>query len=168
MKKLKKILLLLVGQILAIISITNAQSTDFPQLIQKISCEEHVPPVFTGPETPTLCEMYGKIDFVTQIGKGTKFEKSSDIGANLSGNISILGDFEIDNSFSFTDAVVKINPDVKINIQGSPDNISLSIINSKLFCCEKMWQGIEMGDNTSIITRSSTIEDARKVINCIK
>ena len=52
-------------------------------------------------------------------------------------------------------------------MQGSSSNIILKIIDSKLFACEKMWRGIEMDDNTSIITRSSTIEDARRVINCI-
>jgi hypothetical protein len=167
MKNLRKILLLLVVQLSVLIPFTNAQGIDISQLVEKISCEEYVPPVFSRPTPPTLCEKYGQIDFVTHIGKGTNFEKSSDIGANLSGNISILGDFIIDKPFSFTDALVKISPDVIIQMQGSFGNIGLSIINSKLFACEKMWQGIEMDDNTSIITRSSTVEDARKVINCI-
>ena len=167
MKNLKIFLPLLVVQLLIVSSIVNAQNIDFPQIIRDVNCGEYEPPVFTGETPPSLCEKYGNIDFVTKIGKGTKFEKSSDIGSKISGNVSILGDFIIDSPFSFTDAIVKINPDVTILMQGSSSNIILKIIDSKLFACEKMWRGIKMDDNTSIITRSSTIEDALEVINCI-
>ena len=100
MKNLKIFLPLLVVQLLIVSSIVNAQNIDFPQIIRDVNCGEYEPPVFTGETPPSLCEKYGNIDFVTKIGKGTKFEKSSDIGSKISGNVSILGDFIIDSPFS--------------------------------------------------------------------
>ncbi|MCW5921851.1 MAG: T9SS type A sorting domain-containing protein [Saprospiraceae bacterium] len=125
---------------------------------------------FTGTPEQTLCEQYPNFNCETQIGAGTQFPKSSLIGASLSGNVCVVGDFEVDEPFVFQNAVVKINPGVTIAIAGSPNlydgGASLGIDNSKLFACNGLWKGITLGFLSGISTYNNTrIEDAEKAIS---
>jgi hypothetical protein len=124
---------------------------------------------FNGIPSITLCEE--NINFVCehQIGLGTQKTKASDLGTSiLSGNICIVGDFLVDIPFTFLDATIKINPDVKIivkeSINGYDAGSILSVNNSKLFSCDKMWEGISLGFLSAIFTDNTVIEDARKAI----
>jgi hypothetical protein len=124
--------------------------------------------VFTGIPEQTLCEQYPNFNCETQIGAGTTFPKSSLIGSSITGNVCIVGDFEVDAPFRFYDAKVKITPGVKVSIKGNQDvqlSIPLEIDNSKLFACDGLWKGIELGFYAYISTHShSEIEDAEKAI----
>jgi len=125
---------------------------------------------FTGFPEQTLCEQYPNFNCEIQIGVGTSFPKSSLIGASsLSGNVCVVGNFEVDVPFTFLNAVVRINPGVTIAVKPSPNGYdpgsSLGINNSKLFACNGLWKGITLGHLSTISTMNSTkIEDAEKAI----
>lgn len=125
---------------------------------------------FTGFAEQTLCEEYPNFNCEIQIGAGTQYPKSSLLpNASLSGNICIVGTFEVDEPFSFVNAVVKINPGVTIAVMPSPNGYdsgsSLGIDNSKLFACQGLWKGITVGFLSSIGTWNNTvIEDAETAI----
>jgi hypothetical protein len=126
--------------------------------------------IFTGVAEQTLCEQ--NPDFVCdiEIGQGTPYPKSSLLGTDiLTGNVCVLGDFEVDKPLTFKDALVKINPGVTIAITPSTPTFnsqgSLGIDNSKLFACEGLWKGITVGQLSVISTaNNSVIEDAEKAI----
>jgi hypothetical protein len=116
---------------------------------------------FTGFPEQTLCEQYPNFNCEIQIGAGTQYPKSSTLlSSSLSGNVCIIGDFEIDVPFSFINAVVKINPGVTIVVKPSPNGYdpgsSLGIDNSKLFACNGLWKGITIGHLSTIGTTNST------------
>lgn len=124
---------------------------------------------FTGFAEQTLCEQYTDLNCETEIGAGTQYPKSSLLGASVSGNVCIVGDFEVDKPFNFTNAIVKINSGVTINVTPSANGYdvgsSLGIDNSKLFACDGLWKGITLGQLSSIYTwNNSEIEDAEKAI----
>jgi hypothetical protein len=133
-------------------------------------CEKETP-TFTGNPEPTLCEQYPNFTCEIQIGTGTPFPKSSLLGsATLSGNVCVIGNFEVDVPFTFLNAVVKINPGVTIAIKPSPNGYdpgsSLGIDNSKLFACNGLWKGITLGHLSTIGTQNNTeIEDAETAIS---
>jgi hypothetical protein len=125
--------------------------------------------VFTGTPEPTLCDKIPPDAFAIQIGAGTAYPKSSLIGASFGGNAYVVGDFEIDAPFLFTNAILNIDEGVKITVKGSPNNFdagsSLGIDNSKLYCCDGMWKGIVLEHLSSISTYNDTeIEDAERAI----
>lgn len=113
-------------------------------------------------------------DFICniQVGVGTPFPRSSDVtndpsfGNPLTGNVCVVGDFYIDNDFTFLDAEVNIDPDVTLFIlrQGNgfgPTAKSLTLDNSHLFSCDGRWQEISVSHHASITTSHNTvIEDA--------
>ena len=124
---------------------------------------------FTGIPEQILCEQYPNFNCEIQIGAGTLYPKSSLLGNTVSGNVCVVGDFEVDEPFSFLNAVVKINPGVTIAVKPSPNGYasgsSLGIDNSKLFACNGLWKGITLGHLSSIGTTNNTkIEDAEKAI----
>ncbi len=124
---------------------------------------------FEGTPQQTLCNENPNFVCQTQIGVGTPFPKSSLWGASITGNVCIIGDFEIDAPFTFQNAVVKINPGVTIVIKPSPNGFdpgsSLVVDNSKLFACTGLWKGITLGHLSSIGTQNnSEIEDAETAI----
>jgi len=122
-------------------SSTSAQGTELFQCPEK----EYK---FSGFPAETLCDENPNFVCETEIGVGTPFPKSSLWGASITGNVCIIGDFEIDAHFSFQNATVKINPGVTISVAGSPNGYdpgsSLSINNSKLFACTGLWKGIHI------------------------
>jgi hypothetical protein len=142
----------------------------FAQSPPHLPCEKETP-TFTGNPEPTLCEQFPNFNCETQIGVGTAFPKSSLIGSSsLSGNVCVVGDFEVDVPFTFLNAVVKINPGVTIAIKPSPNGYdpgsSLGIDNSKLFACNGLWKGITLGHLSTIGTQNNTeIEDAETAIS---
>ncbi len=126
---------------------------------------------FHGEPEATLCDQYGDLSHLAQWGEGTAVTHSAQLGASYSGNVHIVGDFIIDNTFSLTNCIVKIEPGVKILVT-TPSRPNTSIIfvinNSKLFACEGLWKGIELSTNTSIATKNGTkIEDAEKAIKAV-
>ncbi|HRI61849.1 MAG TPA: hypothetical protein PK228_19055, partial [Saprospiraceae bacterium] len=135
-----------------------------------LPCEKETP-TFTGNPESTLCEQYPNFSCGIQIGVGTPFPKSSLVGSlSLSGNICIIGDFEVDEPFTFLNAIVKINPGVTISIAPSPNwydpGSSLNIDNSRLFACNGLWKGITIGHLSTIVTQNNTeIEDAETAIS---
>lgn len=125
---------------------------------------------FTGLRTPTLCEQNPNFQCETQIGLGTPFPKASLLNSSvLSGNVCVVGNFEVDVPFTFQSAVVKINSGVTIAVNPSPNGYDsgswLGIDNSKLFACNGLWNGITLGHLSAITTwNHSEIEDAEKAI----
>lgn len=125
---------------------------------------------FTGSPQQILCNENPNFVCQTQIWVGTPFPKSSLWGASITGNVCIIGDFEVDAPFMFQNAVIKINPGVTIAIKPSPNvydsGSSLVIDNSKLFSCTGLWKGITLGNLSSISTQNnSEIEDAEIAIS---
>ncbi|NUO01820.1 MAG: T9SS type A sorting domain-containing protein [Saprospiraceae bacterium] len=147
-------------------------TTSLPILAQQgayYECPESYGATFSGIPEQTLCELYPNFNCQTQIGAGTQFSKSSLLGTSISGNVCIVGDFEVDANFTFLNALVKINPGVKIIVAESPNGYSggstLGINNSKMFACNSLWKGITLGFLSVIATsNNSVIEDAEKAI----
>lgn len=152
--------------ILLILFITRLGLAQTPPLLP---CQEETP-TFTGIPEQTLCEQYPNFSCEIQIGAGTPFPKSSLLGsATLSGNVCVVGDFEVDVPFTFLNALVKINPGVTIAVKPSPNGYdvgsSLGINNSKLFACTGLWKSITLGHLSSISSwNNSVIEDAETAI----
>lgn len=139
------------------------------QEVQFFKCTESTP-TFTGIPEPTLCEEYPNFSCEIQIGLGTQYPKSSLLGASVTGNVCVIGNFEVDATFTFIDATVKITPGVTIVIAPSPNGYDvggwLGINNSKLFACNGLWKGITVGQLSSISTWNNTvIEDAETAIS---
>ncbi len=127
-------------------------------------CAENTYP-FTGIPEQTLCEQFPNFVCGTQIGLGTGITHSSQIGSSITGNVCITGDFVVDNIFTFDDAIVKINQDVKITLEAEVGLTIFTIHHSKLFACIGLWKGIRMGHKTEIVTEGlSVIEDAEAAI----
>lgn len=124
---------------------------------------------FSGIPEQTLCEKNPDFLCSLQIGSGTPLYKSSLIGASITGNVCIVGDFEVDAPFVFQNATVKINTGVTISISGAPNSygsIALGIDNSELFACNGLWKGITLGYLSAIYTdNNSVIEDAETAIH---
>ena len=64
---------------------------------------------FSGEKAPTLCEKYSGITCDWEIGAGTLYPKASDIGTVITGNVCIIGDFEIEVSGFILFALLFIN-----------------------------------------------------------
>lgn len=154
---------------LLILLILSTNRSGLAQTLLLLPCQEETP-TFTGVPEQTLCEKYPNFSCETQIGEGTAFPKSSLLGtSSLSGNVCVVGDFEVDVPLTFLDAIVKINPGVTIAIAPSPNGYdvgsSLGINNSKLFACNGLWKGIILGQLSSISSwNNSVIEDAETAI----
>lgn len=133
------------------------------------SCENEKVYNFIWESDETLCEEYSGSHWDSYIGVGTSITKTSQIGSTISGNIYIIGNLEIDNSFEFLNCIVNIYEPVSLNIvsgSGSGDRI-LKITGSKFFSCSGLWEGIIMDNksfNTKITITNSEFEDANNVI----
>jgi len=124
---------------------------------------------FTGVPEKTLCEDYSDFNCQIEIGEGTQYPQSSLLSSSISGNVCVVGDFEINSAFTFLNAIVKINSGVTISVSGNSTGFSesstLYINNSKMFSCNNMWNGITLGEYSRIFTsNNSIIEDAEKAI----
>ena len=116
-------------------------------------------------QTPTasLCEQNSNFIGDARIGSGTAMNRSSKIGASISGSVLIIGDFEVDASFSFLNAQVKLVPGARIVVNcpaaSSYTGVTLVLDNSQFFACDGMWQGFELGALASISTNNTQVED---------
>lgn len=124
---------------------------------------------FSGLPAPTLCEQNPNFVCTTMIGDGTSFSRSSMLGSIITGNVCIIGDFEVNTPFRFQNATVKISLGVLITVAASPNFYdaggTLEIDNFKLFACVGLWKGITLGFLSSISTfNNSKIEDAKIAI----
>ncbi len=128
---------------------------------QRSTCSEPIFPFDDIPQT-VLCEELGEIQFDFYIGAGTPYTHSSQITAIPSLEIRIVGDFIIDNNFTFASAVIMIDPNVSIVIN---EESKLTLDNSKLFACEELWNGIILNNFSEVTTKNNTvIEDAKTAI----
>lgn len=149
--------------------LTLAVFPGFSQILDLPDClDEEEVYTFTGEAKTTLCESFPDFECTIEIGEGTLYPQSSDVGSSISGNVCIVGNFEIDAEFTFTDANVKINSGVSISIANSTEysaSSTLYVDNTKMFACDDLWGGIVLGTYSTIITsNNSKIEDAEKAI----
>ncbi len=118
--------------------------------------------------TASLCEQHSNFIGESRIGSGTAMNRSSNIGASISGTVLITGDFEVDASFSFLNAQVKLVPGARIFVNcpaaSSHTGVTLALDNSQFFACNGMWQGFELGPLASISTNNTQVEDAETAI----
>jgi hypothetical protein len=154
--------------LLAVLIALSSTLATYGQEGQTFKCPEKSY-TFVGTPEQTLCEQYPNFSCATQIGVGTPYSKSSLLGSSVSGNVCVVGDFEVDSPFSFLNAVVKISPNVTISVKpsvnGYDSGSSLVINGSKMFACTGLWKGITLGHLTFLSTSNySKIEDAEKAI----
>lgn len=118
--------------------------------------------------TASLCEQNANFNSETRIGAGTAMNQSSKIGSSISGSVLITGNFEVNASFSFVNAKVKLMPGVRISVicpaASSHTGVTLVLDNSQFFACDGMWQGFELGALASISTNNTQVEDAETAI----
>ena len=129
-------------------------------------CPESIPPQFDPEHEPrTLCQKYsppGK--FPNRFGTPTT-SLASEIIWNLNngseiftGDIDLVGDLVIDQNFTLLNCKVRIWPNVKIRVEA---DVTFTLDGSKLFCCQDMWQGIDLDYRSTVVSRHVTeIEDA--------
>lgn len=76
----------------------------------------------------------------------------------FTGDIELVGDLIIDQDFTLLNCKVRISPNVRIRVEA---DVTFTLDGSKLFCCQNMWQGIDLNDRSAIVSRNVTeIEDA--------
>ncbi|MEM8524345.1 MAG: T9SS type A sorting domain-containing protein [Bacteroidota bacterium] len=117
---------------------------------------------FTQVFANTLCDDYGGN---TGTVLGTTITSSSQLSSNsISGNILVQGDFTIDNNFTFLNAIVEVDQDIKITVAGGQ---ILTLDNSKFFHCgTESWKGFDLGTFGIINGLNGTeIEDAFMAID---
>lgn len=119
----------------------------------------------------TLCYRYSNpalplppVFVIGSPGRQFSSQVTAILGTNhITGHVQVVGDFTIDDDFTFQDCYVPISPNVKITIR---DLKTLTLDNAKLFCCTGMWQGILLDAKARIETQSITeIEDAWNAID---
>ena len=129
-------------------------------------CPESSTPTFAPEHEPrTLCQKYsppGK--FPNRFGTATTYLASQIIWILNNGNdvftgdIDLVGDLEIDQDFTLLNCKVRISPNVRIRVNA---DVTFTLDGSKLFCCQEMWQGIDLDYYSTIVSRNITeIEDA--------
>jgi hypothetical protein len=114
-------------------------------------------------EEPTLCMQYSNGSF--PIVLGTQIQSTSQIsaGSYTGQNIVVDGNFTINTSFAFYNCTIKF-------MQGSSFTVTnvgnCRVLYSRLFACEKMWEGIiTTSQSSKIEVYQSRIEDAMTAIN---
>lgn len=83
--------------------------------------------------------------------------------------INVIGDLTIASNASavFYDCIFNMEPGSSLIIEssvGSQVPNFLYLNDSKIFCCNQMWQGIRLGKRSKLIMKLSVIEDARVAI----
>lgn len=134
------------------------------QVTKDLRCEVPDIPENDGEES-TLCQDFGSnpgyLNLVinAQTGKYHTSLLSSEVYNEL---IDLDKDLVVDSDFTFRKCTIRIAEGVKITVQ---DGYDFYINDSKLFCCEELWKGIRMNDNSYIYTLNGTqIEDAERAI----
>ncbi len=121
----------------------------------------------------TLCSQFEGNSPTFTIGAGTPYPNSSSLGSSIPSGVTvhIVGNFTVDNNFSLSNIIVKVNTGVKISIATDYVNYntnSLVLYNTKIFCCSGLWKGIEMNTLTVIdVINNSEIEDAENAIKAV-
>jgi hypothetical protein len=108
--------------------------------------------------------MYEMEEFPNYFGTTTTTYASHIIGSFNNGNdvftgdIELVGDLIIDQNFTLLNCKVRISPNVRIRVE---TDVTFTLDGSKLFCCQNMWQGIDLDYRSAIVSRNVTeIEDA--------
>lgn len=84
--------------------------------------------------------------------------------ANL--NFKVVGNFTVDVSLEFENAILKISTNKKLSLTGAGRVLRLE--NDVLFACDGLWLGIELMDNNQVVDEAgSLIEDAVRAITSV-
>ena len=129
-------------------------------------CPESTPPKFDPEHEPrTLCQKYsppGK--FPNRFGTSETHYASQIIwnqnnGSDIfTGDIDLVGELIIDQDFTLLNCKVRIWPNVRIRVEA---DVIFTLDGSKLFCCQDMWQGIDLDYRSTVVSLHVTeIEDA--------
>jgi len=122
-----------------------------------------ITPVYSPENSETLCAQYGNESYFQLYPTSNTVYNTSQLGSGTHGPVTfayvcINGDLIVDNDYIFENCIIKMKPGSKIIVTTGG---SLTIKNTKLFCCEKMWQGIQTQYFSSVdVNGNSTIEDA--------
>ncbi|HAD14921.1 MAG TPA: hypothetical protein DCF33_21040 [Saprospirales bacterium] len=129
-------------------------------------CPEIAFPKFDPEHEPrTLCQKYSPVGkFPNRFGTEQTHFASQIIwnlnnGNNVfSGDIDLIGELIIDQDFTLLNCKVRIWPNVRIRVNA---DVTFTLDGSKLFCCQDLWQGIDLDYRSTIVSRNITeIEDA--------
>lgn len=130
------------------------------------ACFESTAPKFDPEHEPrTLCQKFSPpVKFPNRFGT-TETHFASQIIWNLNngsdvftGDIDLVGELVIDQDFTLLNCKVRIWPNVRIRVEA---DVTFTLDGSKLFCCQDMWQGIDLDYRSIVESRNITeIEDA--------
>lgn len=129
-------------------------------------CPESTPPKFDPEHEPrTLCQKYSPPGrFPNRFGTTETLFASQIIWSLNNGNdvftgdIDLVGELVIDQDFTLLNCKVRIWPNVRIRVEA---DVTFTLDGSKLFCCQDMWQGIDLDYRSTVVSRNVTeIEDA--------
>lgn len=85
--------------------------------------------------------------------------------SSVSGTVEIRGDFTIDQSFTFINAMVTVEPGAKITVLGGAD---FYVRNTTIESCSNMWRGILVNNTSKIfVYKNSVIKDAETGITAM-
>lgn len=101
LNKVKRNTIIIVFFILHFCMISKSQTLNEP-------CVFDYP--FIGIPEATLCDQYGNLPCTILVGEGTNIPSSHILGSSYSGNVCIVGDFKINNNFTFINCIIKIAP----------------------------------------------------------
>jgi hypothetical protein len=136
---------------------------------------ENTPELKTPPEYPsTLCQEFNELPQPIPIVLGipgwmTDADVNLQLGTTVLTNkvVYVQGDFTVLANFEFNNCWVSISPGKKIKV-GNNSIVAeplLNVNNSRLFCCNGLWNGIDMEDGARVNTSNgSRIEDATTAI----
>jgi hypothetical protein len=137
-------------------------------------CEN--PPEFKlPPEYPkTLCQKFQEqliqpVPIILGVpGWQTDADVLAQTGSSVLTNktVFVQGNFTVTSNFEFNNCWVQFAPGIKITVgNGTAVQPLLTVTNSRLFCCNGLWAGIDMEQNARVNTQSGTeIEDATTAI----
>jgi hypothetical protein len=124
---------------------------------------------YDWPHSDGLCGRYPNFSPEYTIGQGTSYPSSDYFQASqiTGANIFIAGNFNVNTNLIFKNCIIKIAQGVKIEVfnavtQNLPTKVSFVLDNSKLFCCEGMWTGIQINHDVGGYIKTSNhtvIED---------
>lgn len=129
-------------------------------------CPEIAFPKFDPEHEPrTLCQKYSPVGkFPNRFGTNQTYLASQIIwnlnnGNNVfTGDIDLIGELIIDQDLTLLNCKVRIWPNVRIRVNA---DVTFTLDGSKLFCCQDLWQGIDLDYRSTIVSRNITeIEDA--------
>lgn len=146
-----------------------------PLTAQRLPECDNAPEFKAPPEyPPTLCEEFSELPQPVPIVLGvpgwmTDSDVNLQLGTTVLTNkvVYVQGDFTVLADFEFNNCWVSISPGKKIKVgnNGVVAEPQLNVTNSRLFCCNGLWNGIDMEDGARVNTSNgSRIEDATTAI----